>query len=185
MNEKRIYGVVIGRWYRKQAEKMVARMRRRYGEPDHPMRMALADSPVLGELYGTRDVVETFGGQPDPDWSNAVLIGTIRMGYGHYRIAMAFADAARAAGLTPCWFDLLALDAPASKMIRDMDKWYSLGSRLSQKSALFNRLFWDPLMGKWCSPRCTAIFRATCRSWRLIRSWPMARPGPAWNTSST
>jgi len=149
MIEKRIFGAPVGNWYLKQAEKMVARMRRRYGEPDHPLRMALADSPVIGLLYGTRDVVENRGSYPDPDWSNAVLIGTIRMGYGHYRIALAFADAARAAGLTPCWFDLLAFDAPASKMIRDMDRWYSLGSRLSQQSALFNRLFWDPLMGKW------------------------------------
>ncbi|HOQ90556.1 MAG TPA: hypothetical protein PLX03_10500, partial [Candidatus Hydrogenedentes bacterium] len=149
MNEKTVFGVRIGQWHVKQAEKLVARMRRRYGEPNRAMRMALAESPVLGPIYGTRDVVENTGGHAEPDWSRAVLIGTICMGYGHYRIALAFADAVRAAGLVPCWFDLLSFDAPASKMIRDMDKWYSLGSRLSQKSALFNRLFWDPLMGKW------------------------------------
>jgi len=149
MNEKTVFGARIGQWHVKQAEKLVARMRRRYGEPNRAMRMALAESPVLGPIYGTRDVVENTGGHAEPDWSRAVLIGTIRMGYGHYRIALAFADAVRAAGLVPCWFDLLSFDAPASKMIRDMDKWYSLGSRLSQKSALFNRLFWDPLMGKW------------------------------------
>jgi hypothetical protein len=33
-------------------------------------------------------------------------------------------------------------------MIADMDYWYSLGSRLSQKSKVFNRVVWDPLMGK-------------------------------------
>lgn len=149
MNEKRIFGASISERRVRQAEKWVARMRRRYGEPDRSLRMALADSPVLGAIYGTRDVVENRGEHPDPDWSRAVLIGTIRMGYGHYRIAMAFADAARAAGLTPCWFDLLAFDAPAARMIRDMDRWYSLGSRISQRSTLFNRLVWDPLMGKW------------------------------------
>jgi hypothetical protein len=40
---------------------------------------------------------------------DGVLISTIRMGFGHYRIAMAGASAARAMGFTPYWLDLLGI----------------------------------------------------------------------------
>jgi hypothetical protein len=79
----------------------------------------------------------------------AIFIGNIRMGYGHYRIAMAIASAARHLGYTPYWFDMSSFsETTGSKVITHLNKLYSLGSRLSQKSALFNRFYWDPLNSK-------------------------------------
>ncbi len=75
-----------------------------------------------------------------------VVVGNIRMGFGHYRISMAMASAAHALGYTPYWLDLSGLgDTTCARVIRKQNDLYSLGSRLSQKSRLFNRLYWEPL----------------------------------------
>ncbi len=80
------------------------------------------------------------------DLSNAVVIGTIRMGYGHYRLSLAFASAARALGFTPYWLDFMNIKgSTASKIISHLNSLYSLGSRLSQQYKLFDKLYWEPL----------------------------------------
>ena len=75
----------------------------------------------------------------------ALIVGNIRMGFGHYRISIAMASAARALGYHPYWLDLASFDATGSKMIRKQNDMYSTASRLSQKSKLFNKLVWEPL----------------------------------------
>jgi hypothetical protein len=68
------------------------------------------------------------------------------MGFGHYRISMAMASAAKALGYTPLWFDLNSFpETTCTKIISYQNNLYSTGSRLSQKSKLFNKLFWEPL----------------------------------------
>lgn len=77
---------------------------------------------------------------------NGIIIGNIRMGYGHYRISMAMASAAHAMGYTPYWMDLNSYQmTTGGKVIEVQNKLYSLGSRLSQKSKLFNHVIWEPL----------------------------------------
>ena len=76
---------------------------------------------------------------------NPLIVGNIRMGFGHYRIAMAIASCAKALGRQPVWMDLASFDATGSKMIRSQNDLYSLGSKLSQKIGLFNKLYWEPL----------------------------------------
>ena len=73
------------------------------------------------------------------------IVGNIRMGFGHYRIALAIASCAQARGFTPVWFDLASFDATGSAMIRAQNDLYSMGSKLSQKVGLFNKLYWEPL----------------------------------------
>ena len=76
---------------------------------------------------------------------NALIVGNIRMGFGHYRISIAMASAAKALGYKPYWLDLASFDATGSKMIRHQNDLYSKASKISQKSVLFNKLFWEPL----------------------------------------
>lgn len=76
---------------------------------------------------------------------NAFIVGNIRMGFGHYRISMAIASCAQALGFRPIWFDLASFECTGSKMIRSQNELYSMGSRVSQKSKLFNKLFWEPM----------------------------------------
>ena len=40
------------------------------------------------------------------DTEKGIIVGNIRMGFGHYRISMAMASAAKAMGYTPYWMDL-------------------------------------------------------------------------------
>lgn len=75
----------------------------------------------------------------------AVIVGNIRMGFGHYRISIAMASCAKALGYHPYWLDLASFDATGSKMIRYQNNLYSLASRISQKSRLFNHFIWEPL----------------------------------------
>ncbi len=99
---------------------------------------------VLSDL-GVQDLVLTDApGEALPEKS--VIVGNIRMGYGHYRISIAIASAAHSMGYTPCWLDLNGYpESTATKLISAQNDLYSLGSRLSQMSKLFNALVWDPL----------------------------------------
>jgi len=68
------------------------------------------------------------------------------MGFGHYRISMALASAAKAMGYEPYWFDLHSFsNAACGKIIAEQNRMYSLGSKISQRSRLFNKYLWEPL----------------------------------------
>ena len=80
------------------------------------------------------------------DTEKGIIVGNIRMGFGHYRISMAIASAAHALGYTPYWMDLNSYpDTTCTKIIGAQNDLYSMGSRLSQKFSLFNKLIWEPL----------------------------------------
>ena len=97
---------------------------------------ALSHMGVQNIVFGDKNTA--FGEKP-------VIVGNIRMGFGHYRISIAMASCARALGYTPYWLDLASFDATGSKMIRKQNDMYSLASRISQKSRLFNKFLWEPL----------------------------------------
>ncbi len=104
--------------------------------------LSLKPIPALKEL-GVVNLVH--GEEPLSMPKDAVVVGNIRMGFGHYRISIAIASCAKALGYTPVWMDLASFDATGSKMIRDQNDLYSLASKISQKSKLFNALIWEPL----------------------------------------
>ncbi len=79
------------------------------------------------------------------DEEKGIIVGNIRMGFGHYRISMAIASAAKHMGYTPYWMDLNSYkETTCTKVIGAQNDLYSLGSRLS-KIGLFNRLVWEPM----------------------------------------
>ena len=95
------------------------------------------------EFINTKNLV--LADKPMEFPKNALVVGNIRMGFGHYRISIAIASCAKALGYEPYWFDLASFDATGSKMIRYQNDLYSKASRISQKSKLFNKFFWEPL----------------------------------------
>ncbi|MCX7678139.1 MAG: hypothetical protein N2316_02870 [Spirochaetes bacterium] len=112
---------------------------------------------ILGNLLGIHNLVIGPWGEPLRT-KKSVILGTIRMGYGHYRPAMAIASAAHSMGITPYWLDILSYeDSTGAKIVRHIEKLYSLGSRLSQKSALFNTLYWEPLMAEGMKKLATNV----------------------------
>ena len=140
---------------------------KRFGDDsDAVYHLAARELPVIGERLGVRNLVMAEGDTPLDLAADAqaqqvpavtphsvegakgapVVVGNIRMGFGHYRISMAMASAAHAMGYTPYWFDLASFDqTTGSKVIAYQNDLYSIGSRLSQKVGLFNRLYWEPL----------------------------------------
>jgi hypothetical protein len=145
---------IPARVVRKAAKQKQAYIRK-FGDDsgtDYPL--AAADNPVLGPELGVKTVVigqqggRTEGGASLEalDTARGMVVGNIRMGFGHYRIAMAIASAAHARGLVPYWFDLASFgQTTGGKVIRHLNELYSLGSRWSQKYPLFNKLYWEPL----------------------------------------
>ena len=73
------------------------------------------------------------------DTEKGIIVGNIRMGFGHYRISMAMASAAKAMGYTPYWMDLNSYgETTCTKVIGAQNDLYSLGSRLS-KNPIFKK----------------------------------------------
>ncbi len=127
----------------KKAEKTRYKFIKKYGDDsDKDYTFSLKDNHVL-EPLNTR--VLTFG--EGAEFSDrTVFIGNIRMGFGHYRISMAMASCASALGYDPVWLDLNSFNgSTCTGIISGQNDLYSLGSRLSQKSKLFNKLYWEPL----------------------------------------
>lgn len=143
-----IYGNPVPERRRAGAERWRRRMARKYKFDDTARYPLYArNNPTVGRFLGVKDIYSGVSGEPI-DTERGIIVGNIRMGYGHYRIAMSVASTAQAMGLVPYWFDLLGFDSPGARLIKDLDYWYSFGSKLSQKSALFNRFVWDPMFGK-------------------------------------
>ncbi|MFT6924716.1 MAG: UDP-N-acetylglucosamine:LPS N-acetylglucosamine transferase [Psychromonas sp.] len=129
-----------------KAEKHRKKYLRKFGDDrqvHYPL--CLEEDPVLTPAFNMQKISTSSKGEPLKA-DKPIIIGNIRMGYGHYRIAMAIASAARHLGYTPYWFDLSSFpETTGGKVISHLNGLYSLGSRLSQKSALFNRFYWEPL----------------------------------------
>ncbi len=138
-----IFGNEIDKKTIKRANKSKKKYIKKYGD-DTGADYKLTFSPI-----DTLDFLDAqkvcFGEQNDKFADNALLVGNIRMGFGHYRISIAMASCAHALGFTPYWLDLASFDATGSKMIRAQNDLYSLASRISQKSKLFNALVWEPM----------------------------------------
>ena len=138
-----VYGNAIKKSHSSAAVKWQKMFIKKFGyDPNEKYSLSLTDNEYLGPIFGAKDIVRGDEGEPiDP--ANAVICSTIRMGFGHYRIAMAGASCARAMGFTPYWMDLLAIPGITTDVIGWCNKWYSRFSRLSQRSGLFNRYVWE------------------------------------------
>ena len=145
MNDKTsvIFNNQINKKTIKQAEKSKKGYIKKFGDDSNAdYKINFVDIPTL-DYIGAKNIVFGDNNQALPD--NALIVGNIRMGFGHYRISIAMASCARAMGYEPYWLDLASFDATGSKMIRHQNDLYSTASRLSQKSKLFNKLVWEPL----------------------------------------
>ncbi len=80
---------------------------------------------------------------------NSIIIGTIRMGFGHWRIAIALASAAKSSGVKSYLLDLMSFqDSPIAKAIKFLENLYNSFSRLSQKWKWFNEHIWEKVTSK-------------------------------------
>ncbi len=155
---KVIFGNVISDKAYKKAVRSKQKYQKKYGDDsnaNYPVR--IEKNPYIGDSLGVRNVLigdleqnahynpKNHFPEEAFDTEKGIIVGNIRMGFGHYRISMAMASAAKAMGYTPYWMDLNSYrQTTCTKVIGAQNDLYSLGSRLS-KNPLFNRLVWEPM----------------------------------------
>ncbi|MBQ1432348.1 MAG: hypothetical protein IIZ09_04605 [Ruminococcus sp.] len=143
---KIIFGNEISTRAYNKAVKSKNRFIKKYGsDADRVYHLASSPAPAIGDILGVNEL--KISKDKDVEFNErSLVVGNIRMGFGHYRISMAIASAAQAMGYEPLWFDLHSFDdTTCGKIIAEQNKLYSMGSRLSQQFSLFNKLFWEPL----------------------------------------
>lgn len=146
-----IFGNEIDNNIYKKALKTQKKFIKKFGDDRNTeYHLTLEENAVLTPPFGCQ-IIKTDKSSNSDNFcerlpSKSLIIGNIRMGFGHYRISMAMASAAKALGYTPLWLDLNSFpETTCTKIISYQNNLYSTGSRLSQKFTLFNKLFWEPL----------------------------------------
>ncbi|MDY7027494.1 MAG: hypothetical protein SVR04_04270 [Spirochaetota bacterium] len=191
-----LYGNPIKRSHSRAVERWQKMFMKKFNyDPREQYVLGIEENPYLGPVFGLKNIVRADGmtagtagrhavaaaspttsaaeagpGKTSPDElknPHAMVISTIRMGFGHYRIAMAGASAAAAMGFTPYWLDLLTIPGITSDVINWCNTWYSRWSRISQRSSFFNTYVWEPVTtGEPTLPGLSAFLN----SW--IVGWP-------------
>lgn len=154
--------VIFGNEMKERVYKKAVRSKQKYAKKfgddssvDYPVRVE--ENPYIGASLGVKNILVGDLGQNahydaarnatalDFDVEKGLVVGNIRMGFGHYRISMAMASAAHHMGYVPYWMDLNSYgETTCTRVIGAQNELYSLGSRLS-KNALFNKLVWEPM----------------------------------------
>ena len=143
---KIIFGNKISEKVQIKAQKSKQKYLRKFGDDSEAhYKLSVQSNSIMHPFLGIQNIVTTeTDAKIVPE--KGVIIGNIRMGFGHYRISMAIASAAHAMGFTPYWFDLHAYnETTGGILIKHLNDLYSMGSRWSQKYPLFNRFYWEPL----------------------------------------
>ncbi len=155
---KVIFGNKISSRDYKKALKSKKKFIKKFGDDsdkDYPVR--IEKNKYIGDSLGVNNVLVgdlSKNAHYDPernaealDWDlqKGIIVGNIRMGFGHYRISMAIASAAKSMGYVPYWMDLNSYgETTCTKVIGAQNDLYSLGSRMS-KNPIFNKLVWEPV----------------------------------------
>ena len=109
-------------------------------------KIAISENPYIGTALGVQNItLSDETGDKTFDIEKGIIVGNIRMGFGHYRISMAMASCANHLGYTPYWMDLNSYpQTTCTKVISAQNDLYSLGSRMSA-NPIFNKLVWEPV----------------------------------------
>lgn len=145
-NDEKIFGNLIPSSTVKKAKRNQKKYIKKFGDDSNKVyHLAAVGNEVLTPAFGVK-VLKLSDNPLETLPPKSIIIGNIRMGFGHYRISMAMASAAKALGYTPLWLDLNSFpETLCTKVISSQNDLYSLASRISQKSKLFNKLVWEPL----------------------------------------
>ena len=111
-----IFGNQIDQKTIKKGIKNKAKFIKEFGDDTNKeYHLGLEPIPTL-DFLGAQNLV--LSDKPLELPKKAVVVGNIRMGFGHYRISIALASCAKSLGYEPIWMDLASFDATGSKMIR-------------------------------------------------------------------
>ncbi len=184
---KVIFGNEINNKVYQKAIKAKQKNSKKFGDDSEVLyKLYTENNEVLYPFLGIKNIVTSETAYKISS-EKGIIIGNIRMGFGHYRISMAIASAAHAMGYVPYWFDLHSYsETTGGKVIKHLNELYSMGSRWSQKYPLFNKFYWEPLnsegfkklsynaMDQKVSELMTPIFNEIDKSMPFIAThvWP-------------
>jgi hypothetical protein len=75
-----------------------------------------------------------------------IIVGTVRMGFGHHRIAYSAVTWALECGAQPYLLDILGIDCEETQRVTEMDKMYSKASRISSNMGGIVDEIWSKMM---------------------------------------
>ncbi len=141
-----IFGNKVDYLSRKKAQRSKQIYAKKFGDDTgSSFKVSLRDNPVLGDIFNVKDVVLGEAQETSFDKEKSIIVGNIRMGFGHYRMSIAMCSCAAYLGYYPLWMDLNGYPhTTCTKIISEQNRLYSLGSRLS-KNPVFNKLVWEPM----------------------------------------
>jgi len=155
MSIRTLYGNIIPGKITRNADRRFSHFSKKFGfNPDVTPELVTRPDGFGFEDFGIMTVrekkhdgsVNQTSGAVGPifDPKKGVMLGTIRMGFGHCRMALALASAAHSMGYVPYWLDLMSFpESAASRTIKYLEDLYNLGSRISQRSKFFDKHVWD------------------------------------------
>ena len=120
-----VYGNRISRSQTRAADKWKDMLAKKFNyNPNEKFNLSVEKHPYGGDIFGLQTIVRDGNGTPLKK-ENGVIVSTIRMGFGHYRIAMAGVSAAKAMGFQPYWLDLLSVPGITTDVINWCNTNYS------------------------------------------------------------
>lgn len=138
--------------------------------PERPVAWRARSSTYVDGLF-----IAEEGEAPDPFPPGGLVVGTVRMGYGHYRMALGVCSWALKRGAAPWLIDLLATERDESRLIRRADALYSRLSRLAADTGGVVEWAWGRLM----KSGGLASLRASCALAEQLAALVNGLPGEA------
>ena len=125
-----------------------------------PIELEVVDSPDVPGLRLTRKAGSPPGPSSPKSYQNTMLlktllaeseelpivVATIRMGFGHHRLAYSAASWAMQTGRTAIFHDLLSIHSPEADLLKSTDDLYSRGSRWASEVGGLVEKIWGSVM---------------------------------------
>ncbi|TGL50963.1 hypothetical protein EHQ55_05220 [Leptospira meyeri] len=141
MNREPMFGLETGFLSKQTAGLIRGILQKRYSIGNSTVPLFSSPSP----LYPGLDLISDKGNQP---LQKRLVVGSIRMGYGHHRMALAVYSHSLKQQIPTYLHDLLAIQSPEATAIADIDSGYSYFSRLSAEIGGPVEWLWGGLMSQ-------------------------------------
>ena len=154
-------GAIFGKRKEKKAYRTAVKFQKKYirafgDDSDADYKVTVMDNPHIGELLGVKNVLvgdEKKNDHYNPKSTNTyefdrkkgILLGSVYMDVGSFRIPLAMASAAHAMGYVPYWMDFNSYNqTTCTKVIGAQREIYRMGLSMSHRR-FFGKKVWEPM----------------------------------------
>lgn len=141
MNREPLFGMETGFISKQTANLIRTYLQKRYSIGDSEIQLKCESS----SLYPDLKLISDKGPE---SLSKGLIVGSIRMGYGHHRMALSVYSHSLKKKIPTYLHDLLAIESNEARAIADIDQGYSYFSRLSSEIGGPIEWVWGQLMSQ-------------------------------------